>query len=332
VYLIGAGASAGVLPTTASMPKHLFDTVNLVGKELSEWRQKNPDEKLIDGHLGFSRDYAFDQLRTDLLWLLNELGKHASVDTIAKKAFLTKNNWLLKRVKASLTAFFFLKQILNAPDPRYDTFFASILDTSLQIPQNIKVVSWNYDFQFEKAFASYIGSTNLSEIELKLGVVPKFGTKQRTNQSIFKINGITDIINQVGKVKLFGSVDPPVDMQYFYSDFANSYYNYVHKEENQMALSFAWEDDHIIELAKKEAFDRSSVLVVVGYSFPFFNRDVDRKLLKDMQVRKLYIQDQYPVQTWDRIRSIRTDLKDEIVDLIEVRPGELGQFHLPSEI
>lgn len=269
VYLIGAGASAGVLPTTASMPDHLFWMVNHIWSEYQHWRKENPDEKVIDESLGFSRDYAFRQLHGDLLWLHSECKRHASVDTLAKKAYLTKNNKLLARVKSALIGFLFLKQILNEADPRYDAFLASILNAELEIPSHIKVVSWNYDFQFEKAFSAYLNSNYLSESEIKLGVVPKFGVNRVGRiRSIFKINGVTDVIHPSGTIKLYGTLRPPEDMKYFYGDFANSYYSSAHNENYKMGLSFAWEDDQIIELAKKEAFDPSNILVIIGLLIP----------------------------------------------------------------
>ena len=73
-------------------------------------------------------------------------------------------------------------------------------------------------------------------------------------------------------------------------------------EDYKFNLSFAWEEEEIqfpsislsiVELAKKLTFN-SSVLVIVGYSIPFFNREIDMDIINYMIVDSIYIQDLYP--------------------------------------
>jgi len=52
--------------------------------------------------------------------------------------------------------FFIFEQTRIPADMRYDTFYASTLKvetdskkTQLNLPENIQVISWNYDYQFE---------------------------------------------------------------------------------------------------------------------------------------------------------------------------------------
>ncbi len=55
----------------------------------------------------------------------------------------------------------------------------------------------------------------------------------------------------------------------------------------ELLLTFAWEKDpvkeghlnHGIEIAKKFA-EQTEVLVIIGYSFPFFNREIDNQIFE----------------------------------------------------
>lgn len=51
-----------------------------------------------------------------------------------------------------------------------------------------------------------------------------------------------------------------------------------------------------------------------------------------MNIKKVYIQDHFPIQIADRLKSIRPDLNDELIKVLEIPEGQLDQFHLPFEI
>lgn len=72
--------------------------------------------------------------------------------------------------------------------------------------------------------------------------------------------------------------------------------------ENDVLLSFAWEDEtndtKKIFLEKrmpiaKAIAEKTDILVVIGYSFPFFNRKIDDEIFKAMKQRlfKIYLRD-----------------------------------------
>lgn len=330
VYLLGAGASSGALPVVKAMPKVMQETIDDLESNL---HKAEITKGYWDGNDKDERKHAHRILIDDLKWLHASTLHHASVDTLAKKLFLTRKTQEYRRLKAALTAFLFIRQVLNPPDPRYDAFLASILTADLMIPGHVKIVTWNYDFQFEKVFSSYIDTTNLGIAQNKLGIAQKFiPNKALENKSIFKINGSTYIKHSFGGVSLYSFVDPNESKPKFLHDFSVSYYGSVHKEKNNhLTLSFAWEDDNFIDQVKA-VFDGSNILVIVGYSFPFFNRDVDSRLLSQMPIDKVYIQDLDPETVWSRLKAIRPELSTSKLEKIQVNKDDPGQFHLPFEI
>ncbi len=94
---------------------------------------------------------------SDILRLKEESYKHSSIDTFAKKLY-SKNDSNLKKLKYILSCFFLYEQTLNF-DNRYDSFFASILESHTEIPENLKIISWNYDSKLEIAFSDFSNSS-----------------------------------------------------------------------------------------------------------------------------------------------------------------------------
>ena len=90
-----------------------------------------PQDELFNlykfGQIGKPKAEVKEELLRDLEWLHTSTGKHASVDTLAKKLYLTKKPKELFKLKLALSAFFVLEELKGKTDYRYDAFYASIL-------------------------------------------------------------------------------------------------------------------------------------------------------------------------------------------------------------
>jgi hypothetical protein len=78
---------------------------------------------------------------------------------------------------------------------------------------------------------------------------------------------------------------------------------------------------------------RIEVLVIIGYSFPFFNREVDNALFMQMtSLKKIYIQDVNPQNIYETMQDF-VDFKEHGVQRIEVVfKRNLEQFVFPKEL
>ncbi len=79
------------------------------------------------------------------------------MDTYAKFLHLTKPGGAeLHELKKTVSAYFSIKQmLLNARDKRYLPWLVSVMQRKV-FPENVNILSWNYDFQVELA-ATQIG-------------------------------------------------------------------------------------------------------------------------------------------------------------------------------
>lgn len=318
-YILGAGASANALPVVKNL--------DVAFAQLRDF---------IDGMRGRSDMSAgqksiLSQIAEDVAWVRGENNKHASIDTFAKKLYLKGKSFESHRLKIIMSMLFGYQQTINPVDFRYDSFFASLIqDSSLDMPKNIRVLSWNYDQQFELGFAGFTDINAMYPNEYKLNITAKNyrnGKKNFEGFSICKLNGTATFVL-------------PHTASTSYVDFINESilnpdtliqnykvlktYNGVHP-----SMSFAWEKESegFVESAIEQT-KQTDVLVVIGYSFPFFNRDVDRIIIKGMpNLKKVYFQAPDAEILKERFLAIRAD----IVDLNLIERKDVNQFLIPDE-
>ena len=336
VYLFGAGASKNALPIVNEIPDRLKKLIDLIESDDYALSDKIGFKDLNLQNTQSKREYQ-SRMINDLDWLYSELERdqHANIDTFAKKLMLKHNFQSLNRLKIALSVFLVCEQCLNKPDKRYDTFFASILSSTAKLPENIKILSWNYDSQFELTFCDYIDINSISESQTCLRVQAKYLQNDHTDGfEIYKLNGTTGLHSHSGYMKYqyndYLSVPFTVD---FLDTVVQSYAAVNNSSSNiSTSLSFAWErepaEQNFIDSASK-ATKEAVALVVIGYSFPFFNREIDRKIISEMtNLKRVYFQAPDADNLLERFKAIKDDLTN-----IELIPKyDVEQFLLPNEL
>jgi len=354
-YLFGAGASANALPVVNELPQRINELVdNWIKGENRNINLLLPDNERFTDLDKSKRDYQ-NQLLQDMKWVAEEARKHASVDTLAKKLFLkkfmvsNKENEKLNRLKIALAMFFVFEQTRVPTDTRYDAFFASILNVDnndprkiqVNLPEKIRIISWNYDYQFERVFSDYIGEHNLKKIQELLNVVSKYSeVRPKPGFSIVKLNGTTTFSGK-GKLK---DLEPlsNVTVQ-LNSDTVSALTNYYalawdSPQNYYPNLSFAWEGEGTrgeptIPVVEKaiECSQDTDILVVIGYSFPFFNRKIDREIIKNMKgLKRAYFQ--APAPHHEKIRTRFQAIRQDIAPENLIAYDEVESFLLPDEL
>jgi hypothetical protein len=270
---------------------------------------------------------------------MHECRNHASIDTYAKKLFIKREREQLRKLKVTLSVYLVFEQCLKSYDKRYDTFFASILNNSFSsLPKHLKVISWNYDYQIERAYAEYIGDYRVDSVETMLRVQNKFFRPQRISTDDFgicKLNGTANIQQDNSYSFQFTStLDASFDLQSIESALRNySLLLFAKQSDCFPSLSFAWEnnneDENSIVSNTKLVTKETNILVVIGYSFPFFNRQIDREIIGNMdKLEKVYFQAPDAQNLVERFESVRPDM-----DIKKLIPRfDTDQFLLPNEL
>lgn len=332
-YLFGAGASANALPIVTGIPGRINNLIDLL---------RSPSLQLssvifFDGLTKNKTKQEYQlSLIEDLKWILRESQKHSSIDTFAKKLTIKQMHSDLERLKRTLSIFFIFEQSQNPVDGRYDSFFASIIDSSHSFPDNIRILSWNYDYQFELAYSEYSGKKNISENQTKLNIHQKTVKNLGDNHGfrIYKLNGTTEIYNQIHyrQYNFIDEMSSEITI-HLIEEIVRNYAGILNSDDYHSTLSFSWETDAkdgktFLENVSEDIID-TIILIVVGYSFPFFNREIDRKIIGSMgQLNRVYFQAPDAENLKDRFKAIRNDFNEK--DLIPIK--DTGQFFLPNEL
>ena len=363
VYLLGAGASFGIrdkkkptivisgVKVDSGNPRifpeyeyaNIIEGLPLVSKitgrlsflvnELKEYKDHGKKTEYI--YTGMSFDRALDKLIEDLIWLKTESGNHATIDTFAKKLYLKNQRDDFYKVESLLSVFFILEQVLNKKDGRYDTFLASVLDAKLNIDDRIKILTWNYDSQFELAYKEYgdAKSKNTEWVRQKLGIKDLKVQDYDVNGTIFKLNGTANFLKQID-ISQYSELNESL-----LNDIFISYFGDNNIQVKNSRVSFAWDNANYTTKIYKEALINAvkdaEVLVVIGYTFPFFNREIDREIFSYMtQLKKIYIQDPNAEQIISSLDSLYSAQHKGITKVNQnVKPiTNTAQFYLPPEL
>lgn len=205
-YLLGAGASADALPIVNKFEEELKNIIHYIRNFNKEELGSSYNDKKVIEEIPLVKEFAIKHLTE----LLEGCIKHRSVDTYAKRLFLTinKNKDLYRRTKCSIILFFELYKLTKGKiDKRYDAFLATILNRNTpRFPSDINILSWNYDYEFEQAYLNYVtDKSDIHEINNDLNIFHKNNNRNKSlsqNFGIVKINGTCGFYDGGGNLTL----------------------------------------------------------------------------------------------------------------------------------
>ena len=348
-YLLGAGASAKSLPVVSNMKDRFRRFNSFISRNIDI-----PNKEIV----------------IDLMNLcLKQIEAHASVDTFAKKLYLQDTFKMSAKaelfiIKHYLSLFFIAEQSafykefksesgeMIAPfpviDPRYDPFLATLLQKSgkkVLLPENVNIVSWNYDYQLELAYTAF-AKCSLQDALIQFNEIPTSNSLGPRGK-IFKLNGTAAMYfdeNEKSPSHLLSNGKEEFDL----SDFKNLLESFAalksvilssNDHYRKPYINFAWEDspfkrNNAEDL--KNVLRQTKILVIIGYSFPNFNRLVDRELFKHLtSLEKIYYQTEEKF-----IKSLTIRLQEGIMKhnndyaerLSVVDYTDIDQFCIPFEL
>ena len=337
LYLLGAGASCNALPLASNLTS---DNKNTFANKLLEFansletierQETNPlNSKGLDPDIWGAPSR---KLLTAIRWLANEASNHATVDTFAKKLYFKKDIRNLKNLKVVLSAYLIAEQCRKPVDSRYDSFFASICDfdenNNVCLPPNLRILTWNYDTQLEKAF---YGFCEKEDLVLK--------NITNNNHQIRRINGSCGRTYPGETDEFFTAVWDTAPLL-AWETAVKLYIKYMDEDcQDNPDICFAWEEKERMSSSLLKNLEEVSVLIVIGYSFPYFNREIDEIIFKQFGVNldKVYLQ--CPPETYDAVKNrlqrlLPPNFSDENKDTfgsIEIIPRkDTDLFFIPDE-
>jgi len=299
VYLFGAGASFPSLPLARGVSQGMID-----------WGRKSHAhaDTLSEGDLKKS----VADMSEELLSWGTRSASHYSIDTLAKKLFLTNKHDDLCKLKAAMSAFFLLQQSATPVEQRYDSFLAAILEQPGHppaLPEHIWLLTWNYDRQFERAYHQYWADSEMVQDNITFC------------KRVVRLNGLLGRAIEKGTGDEY-NLKLKDDESGVFARVAGEYWQL---REREPQITFAFEKPDRLDAKLQGLSGKKCTLVVVGYSFPFFNRRFDKLVMDSIaNVSEVYLQvlpeDAKAIES--RMRSLRELPSIEIID-------DREQFYVP---
>jgi len=347
-YLLGAGASANALPVVKEMIPRMKLFIELCAKISSQTNSSLWEDQKI-------KEYQ------DLIVDAERLG---SPDAVARKYHHLRKPRMVEKLKDLLSTYILWEQLnessqqlkfnnndetnvlieelrktfKNKLDIRYAVFFLAIYNGSRAndgLPQNINILTWNYDLQIEKALAELDDSYMIQLQErfkvfpfAELSILNSLQQSQGNPQEakIIKLNGTASFSTRIQGSSI--DVNRMELDEIIWDHFTEILLKDRKMNFTSSNLCFAWEDIDIVKQARKRAkniIQNTEILVIIGYSFPDFNRPIDRDILQGFQGSKIYIQN--PV-----VQSVETELRQFLNEPIEIiTRRDPGKFIIPDE-
>ncbi|MBK9419562.1 MAG: hypothetical protein IPN44_00750 [Flavobacteriales bacterium] len=349
VYWLGAGASYQALPIVGEMPLAFR----------SQWRW------LVNVYPAAEGTEWLARYRQQMDFYASVAERYGTIDTYARSLFLLKKDEELADLKLHLAMYFLLEQAVEKKDytisakegvayskpdqidKRYMTWLAQVLDNDGMMSKRINILSWNYDLQIEHAIGLYHGLTNLSELHSKnrFTIYPDSTKPDGLTTSVpdlIHLNGIAGHAVIDGTSRALYSSLLLGDSELYIKRLFELYDGYDSQDQwmlraMQRTFNFAWEESPMaltgIGLAHK-CLELADVLVIIGYSFPAFNRSIDIKLMKAFMSpgmhsphKRIYLQSPSITEEWfGHLFSINNKMVGLKAD------STVDQFYLPPEL
>lgn len=295
-YYMGAGASCESMPLVKTFRERFELFMNFV----DSFPQSENRDKFGD------LSYSF----------LDELKKHISFDTFFKKLFHKRAEKSIQLYKNVLLIYFIFEHLVDdeyldtrpripkvsSIEKRYDALIAGLLqpyNSSTKFYNTVNFITWNYDLillnTLKSFFFNEIGLDELIKGQMRFGKILDI----QDQGLLIHMNGLI-YHDKLSDIKTY----PKKDLVQFLGSLMEGYYETDSMlSEFSKKICFAWEtldsvkdisEDIVINEARK-VLEVSDCIVIIGYSFPLYNRVVDQYLFSQdlLERKKVYIQDIY---------------------------------------
>jgi len=287
-YVFGAGASCKSMP----LVNNFYERFNFFNEYL---RKTNYDRQ------------EFFNLCSDFS---KNIKSHLSFDTFFKKLFHQNQKEKILLYKKALLIYFIFEHFVDLDyyeqltyngqdseikkdyniDPRYEALIAGLLQPIEGLSEfysKMNCITWNYDLNLIQAFKNfYMADISYGDFIGRFHISPNefhFGNQLK----VFHLNGFINH-NKLINLEATGR-----------NDFLNDFIDDLKNPDFKPLLKFAWEDHKNGKIESPclqgavEALKRSDLIVVIGYSFPLYNRLFDRQLFswENIKRKTIYLQD-----------------------------------------
>lgn len=319
-YYFGAGASANAIPTVNGLMERLED----FGVFLSDM-----GNSIANNSYGSQRLADWTELGQFYGHWSNAIKGVPSLDTLAKRFYDQGKMDVYYEYKVFLVVLFnylhkfkrlvskSIRYTPNSLEGRYENLIRSInlfdgtANISKPIPDNFTFITWNYDFHLEL--------TAFNDLQIDCGFYDAMHAKKDfLGLNIINLNGSSLVSNIYYEEK-----DP--------FSLLIEIFKYLKEDPEKNPLKFAWEFKEENVNFLNNVAKESKYVVVIGYSFPSFNRDIDNSFFHKLNPGTKIFTQGYNYSDSVSIERYLRQTSPEINKHITITPVESPFFYVPAE-
>ena len=344
-YLLGAGASYNSVPIWNKQALSMEWVAEFIESRIKYIQYQADAEQR-------HKELVENNIINDIVFNLKKYSKKAqefgTLDIYARNLYLLENFEELNYLKYHLSIYFDIwehfvgdRNLLTDTvkyskiDKRYYSLLSVLLDRGKNHPEvkkDVSFLSWNYDLQLEMAYKSFMRDSEKQTIENVNESLPFFEEEEK--RKIIHLNGFR------GAFKYDDTIYSNVDKEYWgcledyllgilrnKDDFNSSGVNRFNIDY-QNNIKYAWEENSKTRQESIEILKSTDILIIIGYSFPSYNREIDSELLKAFEEsssgKEKKIVYQNPTDNTELLESILKYSKPE-------HYKNVSQFYIPQD-
>ena len=358
-YYLGAGASYNSCPILENQAEMMIKVAEFEIRKYTTISNGSGGHKSNNYDFNLEEKYKLeDDNQLQILWNIGYFGNKAkeynTIDTYARKLFLNDETGELNLLKMSVSVFFDLwenfyeeryqnlsEKKYTKIDNRYKSIFSILLnkaENGIKLNNDFKFISWNYDLQIENAYKMFLKDE--TEIDFNR-VNENFKFKDQ------KDSEINDVFHLNGHRGFF-TEKKHTEHEEFILKISNNFKDYwekIHCLYNSTLrgranfnsfIKYAWEHVDLNDIFFNKistVMNNTEVLIIIGYSFPAFNRKIDQFLFSKIdtnKIKKIIYQDPNgTIQLIENLFENPNVIKNKIEIISETK--SLTQFYLPND-
>lgn len=319
-YLLGAGASCEAIPVANALAKTMQQWVAGPATGMPANVRQHPH---------------FESFVQHIQELSKDAEREGGIDAYARRLSLSqraKNIEKLRALKATLSCWLLARQRGGKIDKRYVHFLGALARRSTDEPitfdPRVNIITWNYDLQIELVCSLHLDVPEDRIVSVLHAPPPDLGQEINIDPSSFflaRLNGFAGAHRlgsshtQAGEFKRVLGLVLRKDSFQSMIEILDLFGKYLDEKDLVPAIDFAWEPQSLwsqnLEHDVSRALKQTTHLVVIGYSFPAFNANVDRTLLSRMTPTNIVIQDPHASEVAGRLLDLIPEWKSDSVFL-----------------
>lgn len=347
-YILGAGASYQSIPVVKTFLQRFEQFLDYNDRIVNDIRFEQDKRERFASILRIGNE------------LLQSFKAHQSFDTYFKKLFHLGLTVKILEGKKLLNLYFLwehLSEVQDEPyiepfhsqrdifwkqsiiDKRYDALIAGILKPELGITETyckVNFITWNYDLNLFASIKNYY-SPNSSFAEFIKEISVKENYWIIDNQiSVVNLNGYF-YSSAIDKFRSFDEHSQESLHEFIYKKIRGNYLSPTINDKDADTIKFAWEQTDELKDIAKQKITNSNNVVVIGYTFPLYNRLTDFEYfnMEYLTEKNVFIQDP---RACDMTKSITEDFSLITKTVDYYNPCNLNaitncdSFIIPSDI